>query len=194
MAATTRPSGALDLIVFGVAASVAALAVAASRITEILSPGGPSVTLEAEAASASLGLTAGATVEAIVVRAPDLGAGGRAWMIAAVLIAASAAIVVAAALMRVALAVRRGRVFTGGATRALTVIAGTLMVAVFAWPIVDGMGRQHAAQSLGIRFETLSMLDLLPLLPLLLAAVAAAVLAAAFAQGERLQRDTEGLV
>lgn len=194
MAATTQTSGALDLIVYGVAASVAALAVAAFRIAEILGPDGPAVTVEGDAASTSLGLASGAAIDAVVVRAPDLGAGGRVWMIGAVVLATVAAIIVSAALMRVAFAVRRGRVFTGGATRALTVIAGTLTVAVFAWPIVDGMGRQHALQSLGIRFETLSMLDLLPLLPLLLAAVAAAVLAGAFAQGERLQRDTEGLV
>lgn len=194
MAATTQTSGALDLIVYGVAASVAALAVAAFRIAEILGPDGPAVTVGGDAASTSLGLASGAAIDAVVVRAPDLGAGGRVWMIGAVVLATVAAIIVSAALMRVAFAVRRGRVFTGGATRALTVIAGTLTVAVFAWPIVDGMGRQHAMQSLGIRFETLSMLDLLPLLPLLLAAVAAAVLAGAFAQGERLQRDTEGLV
>lgn len=194
MAATTQTSGALDLIVYGVAASVAALAVAAFQITEILSTDGPVVTVRGDAASTSLGLASGETIDAVVVRAPDLGVGGRVWMIGAVVLATVAAIIVAAALMRVAFAVRRGRVFTGGATRALTVIAGTLTVAVFAWPIVDGMGRQHALQSLGIRFETLSMLDLLPLLPLLLAAVAAAVLAGAFAQGERLQRDTEGLV
>lgn len=194
MAPVSRHSGALDLIVYGVVASIAALTVAAYRITEIVSPEGPAVTVGGDAASTALGLTPGAAVDAVVVRAPDLGAGGRAWMIAAVLLAAIAAVIVAAALMRVALAVRRGRVFRGGATRALTVIAGTLTIAVFAWPIVDGMGRQHALQSLGIRFETLSMLDLLPLLPILLAAVAAAVLASAFAQGERLQRDTEGLV
>lgn len=194
MSTTTRASGALDLVVYGVAASLTALAVAVYRITEIVSPAGPAVTVGADAASAALRLPAGAAVDAVVVRAPDLGVRGRAWMIAAVLIAALAAVIVAAALMRVAFAVRRGRVFTGGATRALAVIAGTLTVAVFAWPIVDGMGRQHAVQSLGIRFETLSMLDLLPLLPILLAAVAAAVLAGAFAQGERLQRDTEGLV
>lgn len=194
MAAPSRTAGALDLIVYGVAASLTALAVAVYRITEIVSPAGPAVTVGADEASAVLRLPAGAAVDAVVVRAPELGAGGRAWMIAAVLIAAVAAIIVAAALMRVAFAVRRGRVFAGGATRALTVIAATLTVAVFAWPIVDGMGRQHAVQSLGIRFETLSMLDLLPLLPILLAAVAAAVLAAAFAHGERLQRDTEGLV
>lgn len=194
MSTTTRTSGALDLVVYGVAASLTALAVAVYRITEIVSPAGPAVTVGADAASSALRLSPGAAVDAVVVRAPDLGAGGRAWMIGAVLIAALAAIIVAAALMRVAFAVRRGRVFTGGATRALTVIAATLTVAVFSWPIVDGMGRQHAVQSLGIRFETLSMLDLLPLLPILLAAVAAAVLAGAFAQGERLQRDTEGLV
>ena len=194
MAAPSRTAGALDLVVYGVAASLTALAVAVYRITEIVSPAGPAVTVGADAASAALRLSPGAAVDAVVVRAPDLGAGGRAWMIGAVLIAALAAIIVAAALMRVAFAVRRGRVFTGGATRALTVIAATLTVAVFSWPIVDGMGRQHAVQSLGIRFETLSMLDLLPLLPILLAAVAAAVLAGAFAQGERLQRDTEGLV
>lgn len=194
MAAATRTTGALDLVVYGAAASLAAVAVAAFRITEILGPGGPAVTVGADAASAVLGLSAGAAVEAVTVRAPDLGTGGRAWMIAAVLIAALAAVIVATALMRVAFAVRQGRVFTGGATRALTVIAGTLTIAVFAWPIVDGMGRQHAMQSLGIRFETLSMLDFLPLLPLALAAVAAAVMAGAFAQGERLQRDTEGLV
>ncbi|WP_065571723.1 DUF2975 domain-containing protein [Microbacterium oleivorans] len=194
MSTATRTTGALDLIVYGVAASLAALAVATFRITEILSPEGPAVTVGADAASAALGLSARTGVDAVVVRAPDLGAGGRAWMIAAVLLAALAAIVIAAALMRVALAVRRGRVFTGGATRALAAIAATLTIAVFAWPIIDGMGRQHALQSLGIRFETLSMLDLLPLLPILLVAVAAAVLASAFAQGERLQRDTEGLV
>lgn len=194
MNTSTRTSGALDLIVYGVAAAVAALAVAVFRIAEILGPEGPAVTVGADAASTALGLSVSDTVDAVVVRTPDLGVGGRAWMIAAVLLTAVAAIIVATALMRVALAVRRGRVFTGGATRALTVIAITLTIAVFAWPIVDGMGRQHAVQSLGIRFETLSMLDLLPLLPLLLAAVAAAVLAGAFAQGERLQRDTEGLV
>ncbi len=194
MATTTRTTGALDLIVYGVAASIAALALAAFRITEIVSAEGPAVPVGADAASAVLRLPAGAAVDAVVVRAPDLGAGGRAWMIAAVLIAALAAVIVAAALMRVAFAVRRGRVFAGGATRALGVIAGTLTIAVFVWPIVDGMGRQHALQSLGIRFETLSMLDLLPLVPILLAAVAAAVLASAFAQGERLRRDTEGLV
>jgi len=194
MSTATRTTGALDLIVYGVAASLAALAVATFRITEILSPEGPAVTVGADAASAALGLSTEATVDAVTVRAPDLGAGGRAWMIAAVLLVALASVVVAAALMRVALAVRRGRVFTGGATRASAAIAATLTIAVFAWPIIDGMGRQHALQSLGIRFETLSMLDLLPLLPILLVAVAAAVLASAFAQGERLQRDTEGLV
>ncbi|MDT3329694.1 hypothetical protein Q9S78_03330 [Microbacterium sp. KSW-18] len=194
MAAGTRTTGALDLVVYGVAASLAALAVAVFRITEILSPEGPAVTVGADAASAALGLSVGTTVDTVSVRAPDLGVGGRSWMIATVLLVAVASVVVAAALMRVALAVRRGRVFAGGATRALAVIAGTLTAAVFAWPIVDGMGRQHAMQSLGIRFETLSMLDLLPLLPILLVAVAAAVLASAFAQGERLQRDTEGLV
>ncbi|MEV8025868.1 hypothetical protein [Microbacterium sp. NPDC080220] len=194
MAAPSRTAGALDPIVYVVAASLTALAVAVYRITEIVSPAGPAVTVGADEASAVLRLPSRAAVDAVVVRAPELGAGGWAWMIAAVLIAAVAAIIVAAALMRVAFAVRRGRVFAGGATRALTVIAATLTIAAFAWPIVDGMGRQHAVQSLGIRFETLSMLDLLPLLPVILVAVAAAVLAGAFAQAERLQRDTEGLV
>ncbi|CAL4858658.1 hypothetical protein [Microbacterium sp. MM2322] len=194
MVAATRTSGALDLVVYGVAAALTALIVAAFRIAEILSPDGPTVTIGGEAASASLGLSATATVDSVAVRAPDLGAGGRAWMIAAVLIATMATIIVAAALMRVAMAVRSGRVFAGGATRALTLIAGTITAAVFTWPIVDGMGRQHAMQSLGIPFETLSMLDLLPLLPPLLAAIAAALLAGAFAHAERLQRDTEGLV
>ncbi|WP_405372168.1 MULTISPECIES: hypothetical protein [unclassified Microbacterium] len=191
MATTTRFTGALDLIVFGVAVALSAVVLAVVEIVGILAPAGPAVTVAADAAS---DLVSSEVVTAVTVRAAEIDLAGRLWLISAELLLAIGALVVVAALIRIALAVRREQIFAGGATRALTTIAVTLTIIGFAWPVVDGMGRQHAVESLGIPFETLSLPDLLPMAPVLFAAITAAVLAGAFAHGERLRRDTEGLV
>lgn len=190
-----RSSGALDLLVYTVAVGIGSLVWAAVQIARILGEEGPLVTVpSAEIISFARADASTTGFASVTMYAPATDAAGRAWLVASVVVVAVAAIIVMRSLMSLAFAVRQGAPFSRRTVRALTTIGVTLTVAVVAWPLLDGLGRSRALASLRIAYEPLHPLELAPLAPIFVAALAAAVLAAAFAQGERLQRDTEGLV
>ncbi|SDQ48583.1 DUF2975 domain-containing protein [Microbacterium sp. cf332] len=188
-------TGALDLLLYTVAVAIGAVGWAAFRIARIAGATGPRVSVPATDIVSFGGedATASGFVD-VTVLAPATDALGRTWLILATLLVAVAIVVAMRSLMLIALAVRRGEVFSRRTTRALTTIGAALTATAFGWPVLDGLGRERALDSLGVPFEPLHVMDLIPLAPVFVAALAAAVLATAFAHGERLRRDTEGLV
>lgn len=191
--------GILDLVVFSGLTAFAVVLAAVVRIAEVFRPEGVAVRLPLADAPATLtidGASAAAAYTATdaTVLVPDAGAGTLAWFTASIGVAAVAALVVLGALIRLALAFQSGRLFTRTTVRALTLIGGVLFAGSCIVMLTDALGRSGAYATLGIPYEPIGMLELVPYLPAWIAAIAVAMLAGAFERGQRMQRDTEGLV
>lgn len=191
--------GILDVIVFSGITALAVVLAAVVRIAEVFRPEGVAVRLPLTGAPAMLTVDGAAAAAAYTatdatVLVPDAGAATLAWFTASIAVAAVTALVVLGALIRLALAFRSGRLFTRTTVRALTLIGGVLFAGTLVVMLTDAFGRSGASAALGIPYEGIGMLEFVPYLPVWIAAIAVAMLAGAFERGQRMQRDTEGLV
>jgi len=194
----TPVRGILDVIVFSSLSALAVLIVTAVRVAEVFRPEGAPVRMPLSGHPVRLDVGGAEPAEYVATQAtmlvPGIDPGGLAAFTAALVLAAASALIVLAALIRIALAFRAGRLFTRTTTRALTLVAATLFIGSCAVLLSDALGRSAAYAALGIPFETIHPLDLLPFLPLWAASIAIAMLAGAFEHGQRMQRDTDLLV
>lgn len=135
---------------------------------------------------------ANATFDTVSLTVTDLSAGGRAALVAAEALSSLLAIGICVALAWLCLRVFLGKPFVKSATWGIGIVAILVLVASMIRPLLTAIGEAEAARVLGAEQ-----------LPLLLMVVdpgpiawglALAVVAAAFEIGQRLQRDTEGLV
>jgi hypothetical protein len=110
----------------------------------------------------------------------------------AAVISALASLVVIALVMRLCLNLARGRFFTSGNTLLVTGVSASIALGWFVSTLFDQMASNGAIARLTDRALESAQIpfDWTPIL----AAVAVGTVAAAFRAGERLTRDTEGLV
>ncbi|WP_203581884.1 DUF2975 domain-containing protein [Microbacterium hibisci] len=197
--AAPRLTGTLDLVFYAVAAAAGVALWTIVRIVGVFDAAGVpftlpvteapvEVTLEGQSAPAPQTLTEAA------VRVPGLDPAGQAFLVTSAVLVLLGTLVTVAAIVRLALEFRAGRVFSRRVTRALTVVGTTILATAVLVMLSDAMARRSAMEALGLDYEPLAMLDLVAYAPAWIAALVAGVLAGAFAHGERLQRDTEGLV
>ena len=191
--------GILDVIVFSSAAALCVVIVATMRIFDVFRPEGVAVRMPLTNAPARFELEGTDAVREHVATSatllvPGVETGALVAFAASIAIAAAGALVVLGALIRIALAFRAGQIFTSTTTRALTLIGGTVFAAACGVLLTDALGRSGACAALGIPYEPIHMLDLVPYAPVWAVAIAVGLIAAAFERGQRMQRDTEGLV
>lgn len=147
--------------------------------------------LPAELADASPAIVSAGydTVTLVVDGAPD---SARAALIVAAVVTSLLTIGICAAVAWLCLRVFVGRPFVRSATWGIGIVAILVIVAGMAAPFFTGLANAETAKALG--------LDELPALLIVFDAaplgwgLALAVVAAAFEIGQRLQRDTQGLV
>jgi len=134
---------------------------------------------------------AGATFDAVSLTV-DLSAGGRAAMMGAAAVSSLLVLGICAALAWLCVRVFLGKPFVRSATWGIGVVAILVLVAGMVGPLLTGIANAEAALALDTAQlpPLLVELDLSPLAW----AFALTVVAAAFEIGQRLQRDTEGLV
>lgn len=135
---------------------------------------------------------AGATFDTVALQVADLSAGGRAALMGATAASALLVVGICAVLAWLCVRVFLGRPFVASATWGIGIVAILVLVSGMLGPLLTGIGNAEAAAVVGggelplFLFE----LDLAPLGW----GFALAVVAGAFELGQRLQRDTEGLV
>lgn len=197
--AETPVRGILDVIVFSSITALAVILAAVKGVVDVFRAEGPAVPfpMQPQPVTATLG-SAGAADTYIAtgatVLAPGLDTATLLWFAASIVTAAVAVLIVLAALVRLALAFRAGRLFTPVTARSLTIIGGTMFLGACLVLITDALGRSGTYAMLGIPWEPLHMIQFVPYLPIWVASIAISMLAGVFERGRRMQRDSEGLV
>lgn len=135
---------------------------------------------------------AGATFDSVTLTVAELSAGGRAFLMGAAALSWLLVIGICATLAWLSLRVFLGKPFGAVATWGIGGVAILVFFAGIGGPLLHGMAVQRAVLGLGVeQLPTfLVEVDLAPLGW----ALALAVVAGAFEIGQRLQRETEGLV
>lgn len=135
---------------------------------------------------------AGATFSAVTLTVPELSTGGRAAMIGAAIVSSLLAVGICAVLAWLCVRMFLRKPFVASATWGIGVVAILVIASGLGAPALTGIGRAEAASALGVeQLPTLLVeLDLAPIAW----GFALAVVAAAFELGQRLQRDSDGLV
>ena len=123
----------------------------------------------------------------------DLGLAPRVLHAAGSGILSLTAVTVALALAYLCWTLYKRRPFLAATTRAIEVAAAALLVGGFAGPALLGFSAWTAIDQLGLDQDLLPLSLQIDLMPVV-AGVALAIVAMAFQLGERMQRDTEGLV
>ena len=123
----------------------------------------------------------------------DLGLAPRALHAAGSGILALTAVTVAVALAYLCWKLYKRQPFIAATTRTIQVAATALLVGGFAGPALLGFSAWTAIDQLGLDQDLVPLSLQINLIPVA-AGVALAIVATAFQLGERLQRDTEGLV
>ncbi|WP_156759132.1 DUF2975 domain-containing protein [Microbacterium karelineae] len=131
-------------------------------------------------------------VESAYITAPGIPAISAASLIAAVVVTMVATLAVLACVSVLCLNIARRRIFTGTNTRALTIAALTVGIGWALSMILQTLAINGAFASIsdGDYDNVLAQVNFTPLLGVFVLGA----LATAFRVGERLQRDTEGLV
>lgn len=182
----------------GVAGSIAVLEVIflAVRVTGIV--GDPTTTLTnaflnepLEAAFASPAVVS-ATADAVTLVVEGAPPGTRAALVGAAILTSLLTIGICAVVAWLCLRVFVGRPFVRSATWGIAVVAILVLLAGLGAPTLSGIANAEAAVALGLD-ELAPFLVTLDLAPLGWC-FALAVVAGAFEIGQRLQRDSEGLV
>lgn len=176
----------------GAAAAVAAveLVVLVIRITGIVA--GPVTLVRVPTAEALEAGFAGATFDTVDVTVDDLSSGGRAAAVASTVLASLLTIGICLVLAWLCLRVFRGTPFVRSATWGIGAVAILVLLVALGRPVLDAVAAAEAAAALGTA-ELPPFLVLFDPAPIGWA-FALTVVAAAFEIGQRMQRDTRGLV
>lgn len=185
-------------MVAGAAIAVWMIVTAAVRIAELLS-GGPTRVLarfahtEAVAPIGPEGADLAVELDAALLIVPELPLGAVVTLVLEQVVSVVAVVTVVTCLLLVTASILRGRLFSRRNTR-LVGTAGMVGLLGFAIvPFFANMGANEAFARLSEgTFD--SLLITVDLFPLILIAFLAALAGLTFAVGDRLQRDTEGLV
>lgn len=182
----------------GAAFAVFTLVRAVIRVTEVLSGGDVRVFAQfagtmADAPIGPDGALIPVELDTAYLIAPELPAGSVIALLIEQLVIAASVVTVVACLLRLTWNILHGRMFSKTNTR----LVGTAGIAAFLGvalaPFFANMGANGAFASLSDRTFDNVILSA-DLIPLLTVAFVAALAATTFTVGDRLQRDTEGLV
>ena len=199
MTLQTRANGALSLVektILGVIAGAAAaigvveIVLLIGRIAGLAS--GP-VELTGVPTTGPLDAGfAGATFDTVTLTLADLSAGGRAFLIGAAVLSWLVVFGICVVLVWLCIRVFLGKPFGAFATWGIGVVAILVVLSGMGTPLLTGMAAQRAALALNVDELPIFLVEV-DLAPLAWG-FALAVVAAAFQLGQRLQRDTDGLV
>jgi hypothetical protein len=198
---TIKRSDAVALWVFIVAGvGIAAWTVwsAVARIIEVLPNRDVSVLAEfiGTTADAPIGIDGAPVVvelDRAIITAPELPVASLWAIVIQQVVFVVAVLVVVVCLVWLARNVSRSRVFSRTNTVLVTTAGFTGLIGYFAVPFLGNMGANGAFAVLSDRTFDNAILSINPF-ALILGAFIAALLSTVFAVGERLQRETEGLV
>lgn len=190
--------GMLFFMVAGAAIAVTSVVVAIARIVEVL----PNTNVELPAefsgtvANAPIGpngAPVGVTLDVATIVAPSLPAASLVSLVIQQIVGALAIVIVIAALMWLSRNITVGRVFSRTNTVLVLVAGFTALAGAVLVPFFGNMAANGAFARISDRtFDNVVMSA--DLFPLLMLAFLAALGGTVFSIGERLQRDTEGLV
>ena len=199
MSTATRSRRAIGMLEKGILGTIAGAAAAIGVVELVLLVGrvvgltsGP-VTLSNVPTSAPLDAGfAGATFEAVSLTVADLSAGGRAFLMGSAALSSLLAIGICAMVVWLCVRVFLGKPFGPVATWGIGGVSILVIACGLGSPLLAGMAAQRATLDLGLaQLPTfLVEVDLAPLGW----GMALAVVAAAFEIGQRMQRETDGLV
>lgn len=206
MSSTTqqyRPSradlvGMWAFLVAGAAIAAWAVVAAVLRIIEVLPNRDVQVPAEfvgtvAEAPIGPDGASLPVVLDRAAVTAESLPALSLASLVIEQVIAATSVVVVVACLVALSWSVMRGRVFSRRNTRLVTIAGFTGLLGYAAVPFFGNMAANGAFAEVSERtFDNVVMS--VELAPFLLLAFVAALATVVFSIGDRMRRDTEGLV
>jgi len=199
MSSPTRESRALGLIektILGVIAGVAAaVAIIDSVMLVIRVAGlttGPVTLTDVPTSEPQNAGFANATFDTVTLTVADLPADGRGFLIGAAVLSWLVVVGICATLAWLCIRVFLGRPFGAFATWGIGVVAILVITSGMGTPVLTGLAAASAAANLGLDELPFFLVELDPA-PLAWG-FALAVVATAFQLGQRLQRDTEGLV
>jgi len=193
---TTHALGLAEKAILGVIAGAAAaigiveIVLLVGRIAQLAS--GP-VELRGVPTSEPLDAGfAGATFDTVTLTLADLSAGGRAFLIGAAVLSWLVVFGICTVLVWLCIRVLLGKPFSTFATWGIGGVAILVILSGMGTPLLMGMAAQRAALALNVDELPIFLVEV-DLAPLAWG-LALAVVAAAFQLGQRLQRDSDGLV
>jgi hypothetical protein len=203
----TTPSSSLtrrdrsDLWATLIVAAVAGASVITLAVRRLLAmfaeAGATTVDMPAQASGVAFPVAEGADVTGTITRAtvavPDLPAIVIGSFVLDIVVTAAGYLAVIVLAVILCVRFMRGRFFERGASRLLATISIVLVATPIAGVFFRNMGLNGTYAALGGDFDGMSEL-FWEAAPVYLAAMAVGALAIAFRQGERLRRETEGLV
>ena len=193
---TNRALGLAEKTILGVIAGAAAaigvveIVLLVGKLARLAS--GPVVLTDVSTSGPLDAGFAGATFDAVTLTVPDLSAGGRAFLMGAAVLSWLVVFGICAVLVWLCVRVFLGKPFGAFATWGIGAVAILVIVSGRGTPLLSGMAAQRAALALNVEQLPVFLVEV-DLAPLAWG-FALAVVAAAFQLGQRLQRDTEGLV
>lgn len=186
-------------IVAGAALTVATVIGGISRIIEVLAPGPTPVQVNlpsgtnTEVPYGTGGATLSLEIEQATMHATDIPATSVAAGVAAPLLTILVTATIAACLIALAISVLRGAIFSKRNTWLVTVATATGILGYGVIMLCNTM-LANGAMARATGGELDNMVFSFELAPLILAAFAIALIGSVFVVGERMQRETEGLV
>lgn len=191
---------AITVLMLGFGAAITVVLSVVARFLDVFREAGVAWTIDIddEPFAASVGSGTGfvdGIVENALVIAPEVDAGTTAALAGSIIVSGLAALTVIIAVMFVARSFLRGRLFAPATARAFDVIGWSIVSGALIVLILEHVGRNGILTALGVAdVEPLHFLDFWAYAPAWAVGVSVGLIAIAFRRGERMQRDTEGLV
>ena len=193
----------LALLAFSVIVAAGALLSAIQRVVEVIGGHGVWVHLEFAEAPISVPLAEneppiGMTMDAASLQINNPSAATSAWLVSSAVLGALATVTIIVTLMLLARSALRGPVFSRRNTTLVTIAGTVFMFQVLLLPNVETFGTNQALSELLANTKPneamAPVIGTFALGPVLLAALVSGLVAGVFQIGERMQRDTDGLV
>ncbi len=191
---------AITVLLLGSGAVVAVILTAVFRWLDVFREQGVAWTIDVDDAPVEVTVASGEAdaqgiVESVLVIAPEVDGGTAAALAASIVVGAVAAVVVIGAVMFVARSFLRGRLFVPATARAFDVIGWAIVSGALIVLVLENIGLRGVLAALDLPGgEPLHFLDFWAYAPAWAVGVAVGLVAIAFRRGNRLQRDTDGLV